>query len=247
MRTAATFLNAAASFPLASLSDLLGEGGGAVIVAPHPDDESLGCGALIAATRSAGRSLKIIVLSDGAGSHRHSATYPAPRLRALRKREVRDAANALGVGAQDVICLALPDGDVPSVGPEAEAAASRIAQELLRARSSALFVTWRHDPHCDHQAAHAIALRTAALRPETRLFEYAIWGHSLPPDTPVAETPRGWRLEASAYLALKRQAIACHRSQVTDLIGDDPTGFRLSEDVLARFDGGFEAFFELGA
>src|ERR1700744_5936492 len=98
------FPDAAGRLPEAGLDDLLG-GGGAVIVAPHPDDESLGCGALIAAACAEGRPVRLVVLSDGVGSHPNSVRYPPSRLRALREVEVRKAASVLGMRVCDVDCL----------------------------------------------------------------------------------------------------------------------------------------------
>jgi LmbE family N-acetylglucosaminyl deacetylase len=62
------FFAAADVLRAACLSDLLGEGG-AVIVAPHPDDESLGCGALILQGVAARRPVRIVFRSGGAKSH----------------------------------------------------------------------------------------------------------------------------------------------------------------------------------
>jgi LmbE family N-acetylglucosaminyl deacetylase len=241
---AQAFLNAARDFPPGTLDDLLGQGG-AVVLAPHPDDESLGCGALIATARVQGRPVKIIVLSDGTGSHPRSTRYPAHRLRSLREREVRKAASSLGVRARDLYCLALPDRYVPNCGPEVERVAVFIAEHMCKAKARALFATWRHDPHADHQAAYAIARRALERLPEARLFEYAIWGTTLPLAATVPETPRGWRFDGAAVHSRKQAAIACHRSQVSDFIDDDPEGFRLSPDMLARFAGGEEIFFEI--
>ena len=244
MRAAQSFLDAARNFPAATIDDLLGQGG-AVVLAPHPDDESLGCGALIASARAEGRPVKIIVLSDGTGSHPRSLRYPSHRLRSLREQEVRKAASSLGVRRQDVYCLALPDRHVPNCGPEAERVAAFIAEHMSKARSQALFATWRHDPHADHQAAYAIARKAIERLPEVRLFEYAIWGMTLPLEATVPETPRGWRFDGTAADSRKQAAIACHRSQVSDFIDDDPNGFRLTPDMLAHFAGGEEIFFEI--
>jgi len=244
MLSAHAFLDASRSFPSATLDDLLGEGG-AVVIAPHPDDESLGCGALIATAREQGRRVKVIVLSDGAGSHPGSVKYPAQRLRALREREVRDAVSVLGLPAHDLQCLALPDRYVPHEGVGAEHVAMAITEQLHDADARALFATWRHDPHGDHRAAYDIARLSVDRLPQVRLFEYAIWGRSLPPDAMVAEIPKGWRFDGAAMTGRKQAAIACHCSQVTNLIDDDPEGFCLSPDMLARFAGDEEIFFEI--
>ena len=185
------------------------------------------------------------MLSDGTGSHPRSARYPAHRLRSLREREVRKAASSLGVPARDLHCLALPDRHVPNCGPEAKRVAEFIAEHMCKAKARALFATWRHDPHADHQAAYEIARKALERLPEARLFEYAIWGRTLPFEATVPEMPRGWRFDGAAADSRKQAAIACHRSQVSDFIDDDPDGFRLSPDMLARFAGGEEIFFEI--
>lgn len=54
--------------------------------------------------------------------------------------------------------------------------------------------------------------------------------------------PVGLRLDVSQHLAAKAAAIAAHRSQTTDFIDDDPEGFRLAPDMIARFQGPYEVF-----
>ena len=64
----------------AGLDRLLGPGGGALVLAPHPDDESLGTGGLIAACVAEGRRVHVAVVSDGAASHPGSRAWPPARL-----------------------------------------------------------------------------------------------------------------------------------------------------------------------
>ncbi len=78
-----------------------------------------------------------------------------------------------------------------------------------------------------------------------KLWAYPIWGWSLPADSLLDEAaPTGVRLAIGPYRSRKRSAIEAHRSQTSDLIDDDPTGFRLAPEVLARFAGSHEIFLE---
>ncbi|WP_375462050.1 PIG-L deacetylase family protein [uncultured Enterovirga sp.] len=205
------FLAAAEALPLASLDEIAG-GRGVVVVAPHPDDESLGCGGLIAQACAFGLSVRVVILSDGVGSHPNSLSHPPDRLRRLRERETLDAARALGLGTDHVSFLGLPDRFVPRCGTDAGTAADRIADAIGESGADTVLVTWVHDPHCDHKAAAAIVRLARERAPWVRLMEYPVWGWSLPPYTDVGDSPLGVRLDVSHHLDAKRAAVASHRS-----------------------------------
>ena len=73
------FLDALAGAPGISVDDLLG-GRALVVLSPHPDDETLGCGALLHDASSQGVSCHVVCVTDGSRSHPNSIQWPAPRL-----------------------------------------------------------------------------------------------------------------------------------------------------------------------
>jgi LmbE family N-acetylglucosaminyl deacetylase len=243
--TASELLGAARSLPFRPLREQLADRP-FIVVAPHPDDDSLACGGLIADACRQGLRAKVIIVSDGAGSHRNSKAFPPDRLKALREEEARRAGVELGLRpAEDMVFLGLADRFVRSEDAEAERAVSAIIDCATEIRAGSLFVSWRHDPHCDHQASYRIAREAQRRMGEARLFGYAVWGETLPPSTVVDPIRGGFRIRIDqATLEKKRRAIAAHPSQTTDLIDDDCTCFRLSRADLARFDLPFEFFFE---
>jgi LmbE family N-acetylglucosaminyl deacetylase len=244
--TAGELLDAAHSFPFRPLRDKL-EGQPFIVVAPHPDDESLACGGLLAEASLQGLRGKVIVVSDGVGSHPNSKAFPPSRLRALREEEAKRAGAELGLKPEDLLFLGLPDRFVPYEGEDAERAIGAIADCARDTSAKSIFVSWRHDPHCDHEASYRIARAVQQRAGELRLFEYVVWGHSLPPSTEV-DPIGGFRIQVDqAALEKKRRAIAAHRSQTTNLIDDDPDGFRFTRSGLARFDLPYEFFFESDA
>ena len=121
------------------------------------------------------------------------------------------------------------------------AAVDEIVTAAKQINASALFVSWRHDPHCDHEAAYGLA-RAAQSALGVALYEYSVWGAALKSSARVAPVTAGFRLPVARHRARKRRAIAAHRSQTTGMIADDPTGFRLSRADLMRFAGPFENF-----
>ncbi|GJE73783.1 PIG-L deacetylase family protein [Methylorubrum suomiense] len=238
------FFEAVTALPVAAFETILPEGG-LVVVAPHPDDESLGCGGLIAQALARGRSVRVVIVSDGCGSHPNSKAYPHDRLRSLREAETVAAMAALGLGAEHIHFLRLPDGGVPSEGPQAEAAAARIADIAREAGARAVFVTWRHDPHCDHTASAAIVDLAQAHLPGSAFYAYPVWGWTLPPEREVGAAPSGYRLAVEAERAAKRRAVEAHASQVSGLIEDDPAGFQLQPAMIDRLTGPYEWFIAL--
>ncbi len=228
--------------PTGGLDDIIGNGT-CLVLAPHPDDESLGCGGLLAACAEAGRPPLVAVLTDGTGSDPGSRAFPPDRLRAVRAQEVQTAVGRLGLAPDKTVFLNQPDTRAPHDGPGFEALVSTLAA-LIRGEPActAILAPWRHDPHCDHEAASLLASAVAAAVP-IRHVAYPVWGWTLPADSPVAAaSERGFRLDISPFLAAKHGAIQAHRSQYGDLITDDPTGFRLPRELLSVFDNPFETF-----
>ncbi len=233
------------TLPVASLHVITG-GRTALVLAPHPDDESLGCGGLIAQACAAGTPPLVAVLTDGAASHPGSRAWPGPRLAALRVEEARAAVGALGLAGERVRFLGVPDTAAPLAGAGFEAAVGALC-ELVREHGVGVVAgPWRHDPHCDHEAAAAMAVAVAA-RCGVRRLSYPVWGWTLPGDTVLPdEAIAGWRLDVSAELAAKRRAIAAHASQHGRVVTDDPGGFVLPEALLGVFAGRYEVFLEAG-
>jgi LmbE family N-acetylglucosaminyl deacetylase len=226
--------------------------GPTLVVAPHPDDEALGCGGTIALLRRAQIPVCVVVVSDGGASHPRSQRYPRPVLRTLRKSESLAGLAILGVEAHQVTFMGLPDGAVPRGDSPAGQAAGDLACQLLQGWTGiqTVLLPWRRDPHDDHRASWS--LFTAALDGSgsaARRFEYPIWTlvHPAPGDVPRPDEARLSRLDIAPVGALKRAAILAHRSQTTNLVDDDPTGYCLTESVLERFSGPWELLIEAQA
>ena len=240
-------LDAAHSFPFRPLGEML-EDRPFIVIAPHPDDESLACGGLIADACEQGLYAKVVIVRDGVGSHPNSKAYPPDRLSALREDEAKQAGAELGLKPEDMLFLRLPERFVPHQGGEAERAIEAIADCAREIRAGSLFVSWRHDPHCDHEASYRIAREVQRRVGRVRLFEYVVWGHTLQPSTEVDPIRSGFRISIDhEAMERKRLAIAAHRSQTTALIDDDPGAFLLSQIDLAHFDLPYEFFLESDA
>lgn len=220
-----------------------------VIVAPHPDDETLGCGGAIALMCVKGYDVKVAVVSDGTGSHPNSQTYPAPALRSLRERETLAALEILGIEDRSrVTFLGLQDGEVPTIAtPTFLAAKLRCQRYLRQTLPDTIFLPWRADPHADHRATWQLfqaAILSLGISPQ--IIEYPIWDWDIQQQRKVPNLDRisGWRLDIDRVLAAKKQAIFTYKSQLGELIDDDPNGFYLTPELLTNFTHPWEVYFE---
>ncbi len=242
MKPAGEVLRQMSGLPFADFDEIAP--GASLVLAPHPDDETLGCGGFIIEACKRGRPPVIVAVTDGAGSHAGSATYPPARLKALRAAELRSAAQILGVPEKHVRFLDLPDTRVPRHGPEFDDAVRIVVATIHDHSVANLLASWTYDPHGDHQATASIAAAVRQIVP-VRLLLYPVWGWLLPPDQRLPITlVQGARLDVGHMREQKQRALAAHASQYSGLITDDPQGFQLPRDLLAIAERDFEVFLE---
>jgi LmbE family N-acetylglucosaminyl deacetylase len=208
-----------------------------VVVAPHPDDEVLGCGGILRLLQARGCVLEACAVTDGeafAGPVPSSATT---RIRRIRTEESRNAAARLGLGDHRRVRLGLPDGDV--AGHE-----DRLTDVLSRQADpgTVILAPWRHDGHPDHdacgRAAAAAAAGTGAV-----LLEYLVWAwHWADPEGDDLPWSACRRLAMDRRdAAAKRWATTSFRSQIRPYTS--PTSLPvLPPAVLRRFWRPYEVF-----
>jgi len=238
-----TLLAGFETLPETSAAQLL-NGRRAMVIAPHPDDESLGCGGLIAAASEMGLAPIVVMVTDGTASHPGSRDYPPTRLRDVRFAELRAALRILGLPPENLSLLNIPDGEVPHTGPGFTQAVSRLRETATASGCALIIGPWSGDGHPDHQAAAKMS-GAAAKAMALPLLSYPVWGWLRDPAERLYE-PRtgGFRLNIADHLAQKRAAVAAHRSQYGGLIHDSPDGFMLPQDLLSACLRDFEVFIE---
>lgn len=217
--------------------------GTTIIVAPHADDESLGCGGLIALLRKYGQTVYILLLSDGTLSHPNSEEYPAEKLMELREKELINATSILGVPPENIIFSRYKDRSVPDQeSPEFKSATENMSRLISIIKPKSIFLPWRRDPHPDHRAAYQIVKGSNVQN--VKLYEYPIWLKELgnPDEAPLKNEVMPFRLDIKTVLQQKQDAVAAHISQTTGLINDDPEGFMLSPEMIRDFSRPYETF-----
>lgn len=190
-----------------------------IVVAPHPDDETLGLGAMIAQLAAAGVDVRVISVSDGGAAQPGATLSGRLRLSTTRRYELRRATGVLGLPPP--MRLGLPDGELANHE-------DRLTGALVEILGNAgpdtwCAATWRGDGHPDHEAAGRAAA-AACAHTRTALIEYPVWmWHWAAPGDPAVPWDRARTVPASGWAVnRKRQAAQCYRSQLRPGRGETP-------------------------
>jgi len=222
--------------------------GSTVIVAPHPDDETLGCGGLLALLAQSGIPTKVLLMTNGSRSHPNSLSHPYEKLAEVREGETINALTALGVSPNAATFLRYGDGELPQpCTPAFGQTIGRLRDLFTELEANTVLVPWRRDPHDDHKATwHLLRSTFAGLAERPRWLEYPIWAWQDANNeaAPSSHEACAWRLDISSILLQKQHAIAQHRSQLGTLIHDDPEGFVLRPEMISYFVQPWELFIE---
>jgi LmbE family N-acetylglucosaminyl deacetylase len=175
-----------------------------LVLAPHPDDETFGCGGTIRMLADRGVAVDVAFLTRGEQGLEGAAGSQGERqqLAATREQEARKACEVLG--ARQVLFLGGSDTRV-SEEPEL---ASAILNLLNHASYQRIFCPWPQDAHIDHQATFK-HLREAiiATAKAYSFWLYEVW-KPLPANTFVP---------IDLTIEVKRQAIDQYESQLSQL------------------------------
>ena len=206
--------------------------GSATIVAPHPDDETIGAFGLIRALRDLDARVSIIVVSDGSASHHNSREWPKVKLVAQRKKETVAAMALAGIAETSICFLAFVDGGLHALSPSEK---SEILDAVISAPADLLVIPEPIDDHPDHRAIGQLLAYCPSFQ---SVWAYRVW-------PPLCVGPEcELRHELGDYQPLKRQALALYATQL-GLVDDDPTGFTISPELFDQFCAPVERFRKL--
>lgn len=185
----------------------------AVVIAPHPDDETLACGGTIVHRLRAGWRVVVVFVTDGRRSHAQVLDIhqePSPdELAVIRREEARAACSVLGIPADDLVFLGIETSALAGIpGAAAMAPVRRAIRDAQPV--SELFMPHPSDGHATHRAIHAVVKEAlSALRLSPVLYRYLVWSEGI-------EEPCGALVEMNIaeVLPIKRAAIECYTSQV---------------------------------
>ncbi len=198
-------------------------------VVAHPDDESFGLGAVLAAFVAAGAEVSVLCFTRGEASTLHGVSGDLTEVRA---KELRAAADALGVISVEL--LDHPDGRLSEV-PLADLTAQVSAAARTGATGLLVFDPSGVTGHPDHRRATEAALGAAGT------LGLRVLGWTVPADVAatvnaehatsfVGHPPSAIDLTVTVDRARQHEAVRCHPSQAVpasplwrrlELLGDN--------------------------
>ena len=205
----------------------------ALVVSPHPDDETFGCGGTIALLARDRTAVDVVFITDGSASHPSHPTVPPAELAARRKAEARVATGVLGVGREHVAFFDERDGTLNHLSDErVREVARKITEVLDRLAPEAILLPCRLDGSSEHTASFAIVSRALqSARSKPRILEFPVWSwwNPLLLLKPMLSCRRVWRVELQGVRDVKARAIASYSSQTEPIAPDTapalPQGF----------------------
>jgi LmbE family N-acetylglucosaminyl deacetylase len=210
----------------------------AMVFSPHQDDETFGCGGMIAQKREQGVPVAVVFLTDGQGGG-NSDAESNNKIVQIRKQESIKALTILGVELSNIYFLDKQDGSLLNLkNEEKQYTISQIAGLLKKYKPEEVYVPHKKDCHRDHEASYELvkaAIGEAKIQVE--LIQYPIWLFWRAPlfiMLKLQDIAAAYSLSIASVQEKKNQAIAAYTSQ----LGSLPPGF------VKRFFGGYEIFFK---
>jgi LmbE family N-acetylglucosaminyl deacetylase len=204
-----------------------------LVIAPHPDDDIIGCGGSIAKHVSKGSSVSVIFMTSGETG---SGNSDPATLKSLREKEASEATKILGVTS--TFFLGLPNGDLVVNKQTIE----KVVDIIKSVKPDIVYLPHKKDNHRDHKASFEIgieAISRAESKTSTKvtvILAYEVW-------TPITEVT--YIEDISAFIDKKIQALQEHKTQIDNTRFDEAIKGLNRYRGIMKGSGGYSECFEV--
>ncbi|MFC1858897.1 PIG-L deacetylase family protein [Thermodesulfobacteriota bacterium] len=219
----------------------------AVVVAPHPDDETFGAGGMIAMKKKAGVPVHVIFLTGGEASHASCCSIATNEIKRIRRSQAIEATARLGLNYDELVWLNLKDGKIPCEGQDGfNDAVINLANRIERMAPFEIYSPHPHDGLQDHEAACKI-VQFAAKKSSVsfRIIYYTVWAWFNMPsiEFKLWGWKNGWLLDIRPIFKRKASAIQNYLNDTYAPCGAPYCG-RLPESLISCVKKPNEVFFD---
>ena len=142
-----------------------------LIIAPHPDDEILGCAGLIQKSLEEGYHVNVIIMSGGGKSHSGCCNITADELIKNRRDLSKDAAKIIGLPDKNLHFLDYPDGNIDYDNEETK----QLQKLIFGINPRMIFIPHKGDGWRDHIQTAEIVKELVAGNKSACIYEYCVW------------------------------------------------------------------------
>lgn len=191
-----------------------------MVFSPHQDDETFGCGGMIAQKREQGIEVNVVFITDGRGGI--GSEPDKNKVIEIRKQESLNALKILGVDTSAIHFLDQEDGTLKELSIEAKQQTINQISELIKLyQPGEIYVPHYQDCHRDHEATYKL-VKDAITQTHitTELIQYPIWLLWRLPiffSLKLSDISPAYRLSLASVKAKKQQAIFAYSSQIKNL------------------------------
>lgn len=174
-----------------------------IVFAPHPDDETLGCGGTIIKKIKEGCNISLVFITDGTKS----------ASKKIRREEAKAAAHILGVKKRNIVFLGFED---MSLERNKYIVQEKVIEILKEQFPVEVYFTLKEDAHSDHSVLNSIvknSIETLSLH--VIMYQYIIWTNTIWPLWKIIYFVKHnlINVDISEFLHLKRRAMEKYKSQ----------------------------------
>ncbi len=192
----------------------------AIVFSPHQDDETIGCGGMIALKRSQGIPVKVVFLTDGRYGRPH--WIEPENIMQYRQAEASSALDILGIEPSQRQFLDEADGSLAQLSPEKRNLLIAKLLEILQSfEAQEVYVPHHHDGHPDHEATYSLvrsAIETSKMQIEILQYPiWMLWRNPLSSQEYLQKNTNAYRLFIGNFKEKKQQAIVSYKSQTPNL------------------------------
>ncbi|MCU0566286.1 MAG: PIG-L family deacetylase [Oculatellaceae cyanobacterium Prado106] len=218
-----------------------------VIFAPHQDDETLGCGGVIALKRQQGVPVKVVFLTDGRECYT-GIPEPLPlsiqECIQIRQQEAIAALGTLGVAPSDITFLKYQDSTLWSFeGEQRQAIVTELKDLLVQLNPQEVYAPYRNDMHTDHIETYRLVKDAVDLLDQPIDFwQYLIWSlwrYEHLDDLVQSQFANLYHVAIDSVRQQKNQALRAYRSQYVPIVQNFSV---LPKSMLTFFDNSYELF-----